>query len=338
MEVSNLLKSMSDQSLLLLRQTLTQHSLSKAALRLALQHAQCLLPATVPPRTLQIEPIGSQVVDDRVPSCCCFHPLQPAIAVSGWSGKVTIWSLPDAQPLEVKSGHTDRVNSVTYSPSGALLTASADTNLTLWTSTPTTFRGHLDRVNDAVFLGVETAVASVSHDLTMRLWDVTTGVEVLRQEGHARPIYALAGHIDGSLLVTGDLGGVALVWDLRTGKAIMHLRGHLKQLLSLSISPNGYTVASGSDDNTVKIWDLRRHGLIYTIPAHEKLVSSVLCTEDRVYSGSYDHTVKVWNLKDWSLEATLPHSNKVTNVRFSADSSLLATCSFDRTLKLFRQF
>lgn len=327
---------MTDQSLLLLRQSLAQTSLSKAAVRLALQYAQSLALPTSPART-HVEAIGSQVVDERVPSSCSFHPLQPAIAVAGWSGKVSIWSLPDAQSIDVKSGHTDRVNSVVYSSSGLLLTASADKTLIVWTPEPQIFHGHSDRVNDAVFLGVETAVASVSHDMTIRLWDVTTGCELLRQEGHARPVYTLAAHVDGSLLITGDLGGVALVWDLRTGKAIMHLRGHVKQLLSLSISPNGYTVASGSDDNTVRIWDLRRHGLIYTIPAHEKLVSSVHCTEGRVYSGSYDHSVKVWNLKDWSLETTLPHSNKVTSVRFSPTSSLLATCSFDKTLKLFHQ-
>ena len=326
---------MNDESLLRFRHSIAQYSLKKAALRVALQQYQASQPTVPSQIPVQWEPIGSQIVDDRVPSSCCFHPSEPLLAVSGWSGKVTIWSLPNATLHRTLTSHNDRVHSVTYSSTGLLLTASADKTVILWSDQPVSFTGHTDRVNDAVFLCGETSIASVSHDTSVRLWDVPSSREILRQDGHARPVYALAGHPDGSLLLTGDLGGVVLVWDLRTGKAVMHLRGHLKQVLSVSVSPNGYIVATGSDDNTVRMWDLRRHGLIYTLPAHEKLVSTVHCELEKVYSGSYDHSVKVWSVSDWSLQATIPHSNKVTCVRYSPSSSLLATCSFDKTLKLY---
>jgi hypothetical protein len=37
-------------------------------------------------------------------------------------------------------------------------------------------------------------------------------------------VYAVAFQGDGSLIATGDLGGVARVWDLRSGKSILNLR------------------------------------------------------------------------------------------------------------------
>jgi len=36
-----------------------------------------------------------------------------------------------------------------------------------------------------------------------------------------------------------------------------------------------YHVATGSGDNTCKVWDLRQRKCIYTIPAHQNLVTGV---------------------------------------------------------------
>lgn len=48
------------------------------------------------------------------------------------------------------------------------------------------------------------------------------------------------------------------------------------QLPSLSpFSCRRYHIATGSGDNTCKVWDLRQRKCIYTIPAHENLVTGV---------------------------------------------------------------
>lgn len=40
------------------------------------------------------------------------------------------------------------------------------------------------------------------------------------QKGHSSEIHTLSIHPDGSLILTGDLGGDGMIWDLRTGKGI----------------------------------------------------------------------------------------------------------------------
>lgn len=65
------------------------------------------------------------------------------------------------------------------------------------------------------------------------------------------------------------------MWDLRTGRSILVLEGHVKGILALDFSPNGYQLASGSEDHSVRVWDLRKKESVYTIPAHQSLVSQV---------------------------------------------------------------
>ena len=47
---------------------------------------------------------------------------------------------------------------------------------------------------------------------------MTTQQEVLHQEGHSRPVYAIAFHPDGSLVCTGGEDAFGRIWDLRSGK------------------------------------------------------------------------------------------------------------------------
>lgn len=155
-----------------------------------------------------------------------------------------------------------------------------------------TFSGHALRLCNVAWHPSGRYIGTSSFDRTWRLWDVASGLtvtsgsspsgsssnsglELQLQEGHSKEVYALAFHPDGSLVASGDLGGIGRVWDLRSGKSIMTLKGHTRQLLALDWSPNGYTLASGSDDNTIIIWDIRAQRQAYTIPAHSSLISRV---------------------------------------------------------------
>jgi len=85
----------------------------------------------------------------------------------------------------------------------------------------------------------------------------------------------VAFHPDGSLIATGDLGGIGRLWDLRSGRSVMTLRGHVTQMLDMHFSPNGVNLATASDDHTVNVWDLRARKVTCAIPAHSRLISSV---------------------------------------------------------------
>jgi WD40 repeat protein len=70
-------------------------------------------------------------------------------------------------------------------------------------------------------------LASGDVDGQVRLWDLATGKEVRRFEGHYGAVCSLAFSVDGLLLISGSLDATALVWDL-SGCAPLEPSVHLR--------------------------------------------------------------------------------------------------------------
>ena len=91
---------------------------------------------------------------------------------------------------------------------------------------------------------------------------------------------------------------------LRSGKCIMPLHGHAKAVLSVDFSPNGFYIATGNMDNTIRLWDIRKMKSIYTIPAHNHLISSVRfapVSGEYLASSGYDNLIKIWSTRNFQL-------------------------------------
>lgn len=53
-------------------------------------------------------------------------------------------------------------------------------------------------------------------------------------------------------------------------------------------------------------------------------------------TGAYDNMAKVWTHPGWSpLKSLAGHEGKVMGLDISLDGQLIATCSYDRTFKLW---
>lgn len=103
-------------------------------------------------------------------------------------------------------------------------------------------------------------------------------------------------HPDGSLILTGDLGGDGMIWDLRTGRGIYEFSSN-NSIVSSCFHPNGFEFAIGGKNNMIEIFDIRRKKEVKSIPAHLKLVSDLAYTDDGalLLSASHDNVVKLWH-------------------------------------------
>ncbi len=132
--------------------------------------------------------------------------------------------------------------------------------------------GHTDWVRSAYFSPDGTMVVTASDDQTARVWDGSTGAELLVLTGHTNWLTSAVFSPDGSTVLTASLDGSARLWDAESGEllrillaAAVHdadqpsriatLIGHEGAAYSARFSPDGTRAVSASNDQTVRIWD-----------------------------------------------------------------------------------
>jgi WD40 repeat protein/serine/threonine protein kinase len=98
-------------------------------------------------------------------------------------------------------------------------------------------------------------LASGGNSRMVRLWDLSTGQEVLTLKGHTDRVVALAFHPGGTRLASGGWDRTVRLWELATGQEVLTLKGHAFDVVRVAFSPDGARLASASRDGTVKVWD-----------------------------------------------------------------------------------
>lgn len=164
--------------------------------------------------------------------------------------------------------------------------------------------------------------------------------------GYASWVYGVPITPDGKTLVSHSFDEIG-IWDLDSGELVDVLTGHSDCIFSLSISPDGQTIASGSLDKTVKLWNLKTRELLYTLSERADPIHSVAFSPDgkTLASGGYNKyktpegqatTIYLWNPNTGELIGKLTgHSKRVDSLAFSRDGHVLASHSYDRTIKLW---
>jgi hypothetical protein len=171
------------------------------------------------------------------------------------------------------------------------------------------------------------------------VWDLTTGQEVLRLEGHKKFILSVTYSRDGKRIATGDSDNVAKVWDADSGQELYTLEGHTWWISELAFSPDGRWLASASYDQTVRIWDVATGTLLRTLRGHSFLVNSIAFTPDgkRLATACRDGTVKIWDpATEEEALLTLPfHTDSSPRVTFSPDGGQLFLATGGRAIQVF---
>ena len=175
----------------------------------------------------------------------------------------------------------------------------------------TTLSGHSAPVSGTIFKPDDATVAySVSHDHTLKTWDLATATCVdTRTTGHS--LLSLCAVPSRNLLATGTSARHITLIDPRataTQISVMTLRGHKNAVVSLDTdSSSEHSLVSGSHDGTVQIWDLRNvsagrqigEGMtgesVYTINRQGRSAETTKSHGDgmKVFSVRWDHHVGI---------------------------------------------
>src|SRR5262249_2018826 len=112
-----------------------------------------------------------------------------------------------------------------------------------------------------------------SHEI--RLWQVATGREFYKLQGHQGWVSALALSPNGKNLVSGDSEGTLRFWDLAARKTIH--RGQFGPYIStLTFADDGKTVAVGGWDGVIHNFDVEARKEVQVGGGHQNKVTSVV--------------------------------------------------------------
>src|SRR5262249_10285126 len=135
----------------------------------------------------------------------------------------------------------------------------------------------------------DASIATAGQDRVARLWDASTGQQLLSFE-HAGVVETLAFSPDGSRLVTGSRDGAARIWDLSNRRERAHLQ--LDAPVGVVAVARDGDVAAGRDDTRVT---LAHGGARTTLADHTGAVRAAAFSPDgRLVTASDDGNAVVW--------------------------------------------
>ncbi len=170
-----------------------------------------------------------------------------------------------------------------------------------------------------------------------------------RREGHTDSVSSLTFSPNGRTLVSGSMDNTIRLWNPDTGAHTNTLIEHTEGVTSVAYSVNGNVLASVGWDHTIRYWNPHTGHLITSNNRHENALidvalTSVVAVDPNGESywfatGGLDNDVWLWHgsgiIPDLTKHALPGHTNDVSSVDFSAGEAILASGSYDNTVRLW---
>ncbi len=247
---------------------------------------------------------------------------------------------PAGEVVATIVGHTDRVNSASFSADGSrVVTGSDDRTARIWNAQTgeqlLAIDGHANVVNCASFSPDGSRVVTGSDDRTARIWNVQTGDELTRLKGLTDRVLTALFSSDGTRVLTHSGDGRAQVWNAQTGEQIVSFGD---RIYSAAFSPDGTRVVTGSSDTKARVWNAQTGEELITMEGHSDriLATSFSADGSRVVTGSGDQTVRIWDAQTGAeLSRMEGHTGAINAAAFSPDSSRVVTGAGDGTARMW---
>lgn len=144
---------------------------------------------------------------------------------------------------------------------------------------------------------IATAGEDISGEQTLKVWDVSTGLELMDLTDITAKIDAVCFSPDGTTLATGDQRGQITFRDLTTG-SVAPYNAHGSWIAAVKFSPDGSLLASSSADGSVLLIDVNPVKKRHRFPGREMAMTGVDFNRDGTALAAVGplNSLKVWDV------------------------------------------
>lgn len=289
-----------------------------------------------------------------------FSPVDSSlIAFADENATITLWDRSKTDNPTTILGHPGMSASIAFSPTGELLASSGHGKLVLWdVASGTKINSIEPSTQNFAFSPDGHQLATVHNEV--KLWDIRNPKQISEvatlpfDEDHKIRSWACAVDIspDGKLIAVGYANGTVNVWNLQSKQHVKLLKTNLTEMEFLKFSPDNRFLAAGGPELIIRdgkswkgnipygyiMWELtewQRHGEAQR--GHvENLVFSpdrkICVTANRRYF--FGRGVEFWSVDNGAPITSV--SAEASDVSFSHDGRLLATCSDDGVVQVWK--
>jgi WD40 repeat protein len=264
----------------------------------------------------------------------------------------------ERKPQAALEGHTDTVESLSFSPDSKTLASGGRDSIKLWDvktgrNTATLKDGDPYFWETIAFSRDGKTLASGGRNHKVKLWDVDTlkGTLLLDQKRQCAGPWVMFSP-DGKTLASGvPCHGYMRLFDVPSGKTGAELltaeESYPVYLLAMAITPDGKTLIGTCYPNEIMRWDLAtgKYAGNQKIAGEFPNWCAAFSTDAKVLAtvvtaGLPDRfarkDIKLWDVTTGKARATLQgHESDVRALAFSADDGNLGSGSEDGTIKLW---
>ncbi|EGZ76826.1 WD40 repeat-like protein [Neurospora tetrasperma FGSC 2509] len=278
-----------------------------------------------------------------------FSPISSGrLATGSGDNTARIWDTNTGTPKHTLKGHTGWVLGVSWRPDGEqLATCSMDGTVRIWdpeAGKPVgqPFKGHAKWVLMTAWQPYHLwrdgtpRIASASKDGTCRIWVVNTGRTEHVLSGHKSSVACVRwGGTD--LIYTGSHDKVVRVFDAVKGTLVHSLTSHAHWINHIGLSSD-HALRTAYFDHTKDVPSTEEGKREKAKERFERAAKINGKVAERIVSASDDFTMYLWdptNNGTKPVARLLGHQNKVNQVQFSPDGTLIASVGWDNSVKLW---
>lgn len=276
------------------------------------------------------------------------HPSGNQLAVIKGGNEVSLIDSNSGDEIRSFSGHSDRINSIAISPSGAqLATSSLDKTVRLWNCNDGAQQFEIFHGNWTTGLvftpdGKRLITGSFSLNRTVRIWDTATGLELNTFEDDHESILNIAVNLDGTKIATGGANHTVFVRDLEGGEPI-RMQGNYKGVMRVAFNSDSSRLISGGEDRTIRLWETSTGREILNLHQTPRDVMNLTFLPDgsKIVGGSHGNVLTLldgsqWTKQEETTHITLSgHQNPVLPIAYHPSRPLIASGSRDGSLRLW---